>query len=774
MSGSYEVIFPEEISGLTVINSSTFNGCTSLESITLPACVETVSSSAFYGCSVLESAAMPEVESIGNSAFKGCSALESVTMPRVMTIESNAFENAGLTSISFPDDLTTIGSNAFRGCTSLSEIDWPANDDFTIVRGFYGCTSLPESVVASLPSSVETIGRYAFYGCSFSSVMIPSGVTVVERFAFSECNNLRTVTIPETVTKLEYDSFSNDYYSTDQLTFTIYNPEIELEDFFTGARYVELRGAAKKANGEDSNIKQHVERMNTYYTSYHYTFTELDAPPTSQVYTVSGVIPAGAELKVYRGTEEVTPNIEGNGFTAEVQSGESVSVTVAKVGYYSNTLYKAADEFNGDWDIGTVSLIKLPETGRIYVEITRSDNKMALPSFDKLTLTLKKGEDEVEFTEAYPYIVITDDGIGDDDVLTLTVTPDNTLKLSPGTATSTREDGIFKLELPAWGNVSISAESEFAGNNIVLIFDNSGKLAEAGVAGGGSYVSGLLKNGNYQIVAYNASAGFSAVSSLAALADMGLTEGTDYSLRTVTVADKATTQVTLDVPVFNTTPASIIDPNDCAVIADKNTVVCGVPFNVRVLYSLTGDPSGGATVKISLPDGATLVNISNDSAIISVAPVDNTITLSITEQQGAFYLYGVTLSDPCVCSISASVTSEGVTAPLGSIALEAQTLVLTPAEIWLPEKTSSVNINCAPNTDVSLYVGNSTTSITATANARGRATITYTLPDELFSQPFELRAESGGVSVTEKVFYAASDTRLAEFSFIHAGNRTDL
>ena len=65
---------------------------------------------------------------------------------------------------------------------------------------FRECNSLKKVV---LPSSLRTIGSYAFYGCqSLEEVVLPEGLTNIYYEAFGDCRKLATINIPSSVTNL--------------------------------------------------------------------------------------------------------------------------------------------------------------------------------------------------------------------------------------------------------------------------------------------------------------------------------------------------------------------------------------------------------------------------------------------------------------------------------------------------------------------------------------------------------------------------------------------
>ena len=132
---------PNTIGGQSVkfIGSEAFKDCTNISSISIPSTVTNIDSSAFENCSGLvsvtfsSSASNPsQLYAIGTSAFKGCASLISLTLPAsVQHIDDGAFQNcANLSSVIAQKDtasITHLGVNVFNGCKSTLQIIVPAN-----------------------------------------------------------------------------------------------------------------------------------------------------------------------------------------------------------------------------------------------------------------------------------------------------------------------------------------------------------------------------------------------------------------------------------------------------------------------------------------------------------------------------------------------------------------------------------------------------------------------------------------------------------------------
>ena len=138
------------------------------------------------------------VTSIGSSVFRGCKRLSSITIPNSVTsIDSFAFRDcASLKSITIPNSVTSIYYDAFRGCTSLTAINVAnRNQNYVSVNGVL--YDKDKTVIIRYPA-----------GKKDKSYSILDGVTGICAYAFEDCANLESITLPDSVTLMGLSVFN--------------------------------------------------------------------------------------------------------------------------------------------------------------------------------------------------------------------------------------------------------------------------------------------------------------------------------------------------------------------------------------------------------------------------------------------------------------------------------------------------------------------------------------------------------------------------------------
>lgn len=209
----YNQITAVEISeGVTSIGKGTFFKLEKIESISIPASVETIGESAFESCSALTSVDFAEnskLETIGRYAFYRCTQLVNIEIPTsVMSIAFRAFyECKALNSLVIPTEVTNLEGNAFEGCSALTSITIPASVTKMGTGVFSGC-SLLETVNFAEGSALLALPDYTFQYCSaLTSFTLPADITRIGANAFRNCTSLTEFEVPASVTQIGGSAF---------------------------------------------------------------------------------------------------------------------------------------------------------------------------------------------------------------------------------------------------------------------------------------------------------------------------------------------------------------------------------------------------------------------------------------------------------------------------------------------------------------------------------------------------------------------------------------
>lgn len=155
------------------------------------------------------------LQKVGAFAFQA-NGLKEVTFPsRLAEIGATAFQNNKLTSVILPDTVTKLGNGAFATNPSLERINL-SKGLTEIPDAAFGCSDAKnymtnlKSIV--IPEGITKIGRNAFAGNNFSEINIPSTVTEIGSMAFSTKEYLTdpcTLSLPEGLTTIGTYAFRN-------------------------------------------------------------------------------------------------------------------------------------------------------------------------------------------------------------------------------------------------------------------------------------------------------------------------------------------------------------------------------------------------------------------------------------------------------------------------------------------------------------------------------------------------------------------------------------
>ena len=246
-----QIILPE---GLTEIGDCALEGCNNVLSFTLPSTVTTVTGGTpfytnggfveLYNLSALSvqdiggisrnllavhtSATAPSIiQTIGEYKFavvdgvytlvKYVGSDTAITLPtleggKTYTVGNCAFYgNTSITAVTMPNGVTAIGEFAFRNCSALASVTFPPTSLLTIGAYAFNGTALVSVVI---PDSVTEMGQEVFgvtalTNTTLKSVVLGNGLTAVPYRAFYNCTGLETVTFGANIVTVENDAFSS-------------------------------------------------------------------------------------------------------------------------------------------------------------------------------------------------------------------------------------------------------------------------------------------------------------------------------------------------------------------------------------------------------------------------------------------------------------------------------------------------------------------------------------------------------------------------------------
>lgn len=166
---------------------------------TVPNTVTLINDNAFQGCYKIQNLLISDsVEKIGSYAF-GSATINTIKIGSgVSNILESAFDEAVITTINVEDEnenYKTISGVLFNeeATTLLKYPNGITNEEYEI------------------PSTVDTIGRYAFFKNGIKRIIIPNSVKTIKCYGFGICQSLSELNLPSGLEKIEDNAFYGDH-----------------------------------------------------------------------------------------------------------------------------------------------------------------------------------------------------------------------------------------------------------------------------------------------------------------------------------------------------------------------------------------------------------------------------------------------------------------------------------------------------------------------------------------------------------------------------------
>jgi len=188
-----DVQIPASLEGKTVsaIADRAFEETDSISSVIIPGCVKKVGDEAFANCEALKSVTLEEgIVTLGRRAFGSCPLLKAVHIP----LSINNVSSWG------------YGMNGPFNDTALQSVTF-ASGRTEIPAHFFEGTKQLRSI--TLPDTISVIQDNAFQNSGLEEVVFGSGLTEIGDYAFDNCANLVAPVFPEGLTIIRTFAFQD-------------------------------------------------------------------------------------------------------------------------------------------------------------------------------------------------------------------------------------------------------------------------------------------------------------------------------------------------------------------------------------------------------------------------------------------------------------------------------------------------------------------------------------------------------------------------------------
>ena len=205
--------------------------------------------------------------------------------------------NLVISNFSEDQEITVIEDNAFSNVKTISTVS-AQNSSITTIGSyaFYNCTNIN---TVTLPETVTNIGGYSFGDCiNLQKIVLPECLETIGTYAFEDCRSLEEIVIPDGVKTISVAAFAHCTNlktirlpaSLTEITDSVFNGCTSLTSIYIPANVTSLGWDA--FTNCTSLTKFEIEPENQYFTSedgvlYNKSKTQIKSyPSASGVYIV--------------------------------------------------------------------------------------------------------------------------------------------------------------------------------------------------------------------------------------------------------------------------------------------------------------------------------------------------------------------------------------------------------------------------------------------------------------------------------------------------------
>ncbi len=221
------VMLPE---GLSSIGYWAFIFASHLNNLVIPSTVSFIGDGPFGGCSALNNLTIAQgnshyymdemaIYSMDGDTLVSChKSADSLFLPSTLHVVGGFNGNNDIKHVHFPDNITVIKDNAFAN-SSLESTDLPSHLELLDDYAFYGCSSLTR---VGMPTTLDQMGTGCFSCCiNLTSIDIPNGLHIIPKEAFLSCGSLSHITWGDDVAVIDSVAFAGCPFTELQLPATL-------------------------------------------------------------------------------------------------------------------------------------------------------------------------------------------------------------------------------------------------------------------------------------------------------------------------------------------------------------------------------------------------------------------------------------------------------------------------------------------------------------------------------------------------------------------------